>query len=228
MHFGIVSLKVSRKRHTAAANCCGKDSCSSFVEIPSSSTKQQTSCHRKRMTNSMLVVAVIMLFMLVVPTAFAGDDNGPHMVPIESRNQPLTDGEPETPSAIGNNPDASSTALGFYMSPGILLGTTDYDLQHNSRMARQVAVGADGRVYFVWTYAVAPYNANARAIHYTSYKNGILDAVFDVSGTLEKTTGRFCTVDVFQNRDLWSTITVEVRPPLPLSQPLRAAQISLP
>jgi hypothetical protein len=203
MHFSIASLTVSRKTHSAAANRCSKDCCCSFVEIPSSSTKQQTTCRRKRMTNSTLVVAVMMmLLMLATVTAFAGNDSGPHMVPIESRNQPLTDGGSETPCAIGGKSDASSTALGFYMSPGILLETTSYDVQHNMRMARQVAVGADGRVHFVWTHKLVCDAASTRAVHYTSYKNGILDGVFDVSGALAQTPGRFCTVDVFADKAL--------------------------
>jgi len=202
MHFNIVSFTVSKKTHSVAASRCSKDFCSSFVEIPSSSIKQQTSCYRKRMTNPALVAAVITLLMLVAPTTFAGNDSRPHMVPIESRNQPMLESGPETPSAIGNKSDASSTALGFYLSPGILLETSDYDLQHNSRMARQVTVGADGRVHFVWTHKLVGGAASTRAVHYRSYKNGILDAVSNVSGDLAKTPGSFCTVDVFANRGL--------------------------
>jgi hypothetical protein len=68
MHFSIVSLTVSRKTHSAADSRCSKDSCFSFMEIPSSSIKKQTSRHRKSMINSLLVVAVMMLFILLTPT----------------------------------------------------------------------------------------------------------------------------------------------------------------
>ncbi|MCX6832286.1 MAG: PKD domain-containing protein, partial [candidate division Zixibacteria bacterium] len=130
-------------------------------------------------------------------------NNQAHMVPIESRQFPLTDGGPETPSAIGNKSDASYTALGYYMSPGVLLGTTSYDTQANMRQQRQVAVGADGRVHFVWTSAPLPLDVSLRSVYYTTFKNGILGKAVNVSSLEpEKIPGRFCTVDVFQNRGL--------------------------
>jgi hypothetical protein len=159
---------------------------------------------------------LLILFLCVIASATAvfganaarvGNNvgnNQAHMVSLDSRQQPLTDGgyKPSS-SAIGNKSNASQTALGFYMSPGIMLGTTTCDLQHYSRMARQIAVGADGRVHFVWTFSYAPYNQYNRSVHYTSYKDGILNwPPQDVSGNLDKMPGRFCTVDVFQNRGL--------------------------
>ena len=37
-------------------------------------------------------------------------------------------------------------------SPGMVIGTTTYDMQHNSTMGRQIAHGNDDFLYFVWTY----------------------------------------------------------------------------
>jgi hypothetical protein len=135
---------------------------------------------------------------------FAGDHQA-HMVSIESRQFPLTEGGSESSaSAIGDRSYTSSTALGYVMSPGILLGSTSYDLQHNMRMARQISVGADNRVHLVWTSTGLPYYAEDRAVIYTSYNpsTAILDEPMNVSNDMNKTPGRYCTVDNFANRAL--------------------------
>jgi hypothetical protein len=125
-------------------------------------------------------------------------NNRAHMVPIGSRNQSLSESGPETSSVISGKSNTSQTALGFYQSPGIEVGTTSCDLQHYMRMARQVEVGADGRVHFVWTATPLPYDQAARNVQYDWYLNGILGEAFNLSASTEpaKTPGRFCTVDV--------------------------------
>jgi hypothetical protein len=135
----------------------------------------------------------------------SGSSIKPHMVPIESRNQPLLETGPAKSSAIGGKSNTSQTALGYLMtgiSPGIQLGTTSNDLQHNSRMARQVAVGADGRVHFVWTAAPLPFDAAERNVRYIWFEDGLLGEALNLSATLEppRARGRYCMVDVFQNR----------------------------
>jgi hypothetical protein len=160
---------------------------------------------RKLTVLTLVLLYVISLAAVSVFAANAGSvgDHQTRMVPIESRQFPLTEGGVGTSnSALSGKSSSSSTALGYFMSPGILVGSTSYDLQHNMRMDRQVAVGADGRVHFVWTAAPLPFDANLRAINYTSYNpsSAILDEAVNVSNDLSKTPGRFCTVDVFADR----------------------------
>jgi hypothetical protein len=162
---------------------------------------------------------LLILFLCVIASAnytFAANathvgTSHAHMVPIESRNQPLLETGSERSGAIGSKSGTSHTTLGYLdddppgISPGIRLGNTDYDFQHYSRMARQVAVGADGRVHFVWTDASAPFDPNSRAIYYQSYLNGVLAGqAFNLSENVspEKTPGRYCAVDVSSNRAL--------------------------
>jgi hypothetical protein len=159
---------------------------------------------------TILTLALLYVVSLAAVSAFAASaaragskvvSNKAHMVDPQ---MPKFDWVAETPTSVdAGKSNESHTALGFFMSPGVLLGTTGYDAFANSRIQRQVVQGADGRVHFVWTFATAA-SQGARSVHYNSYNptNGILDEPFDVSGTLDKTPGRFCTVDVFQNRAL--------------------------
>jgi hypothetical protein len=141
--------------------------------------------------------------------ARSGSNNQAHMVSIESRNQPLTDNGTSTPSTIGSGKsDANQMALGYRMqgiSPGIELGTTSCDLQHNMRMARQIVVGASGRVHMMWTNGgPIPFDAANRRVYYQTYLDGTisLPEAANVSGDLEKVPGRFGTIDVWANRAL--------------------------
>ncbi len=159
---------------------------------------------------TVLTLALLYVISLAAVSAFAANaarvsDTKAHMVPIESRNQSLVDNGLESSSASVSKGGENQLALGYLMtgiSPGIELGITTYDLQHNMRMARQAAAGADGRIHFVWTRAPYPFDAGARRVFYRTYKDGLLDESFNVSESFEpaKTPGRFCTVDVFQNR----------------------------
>ncbi|MCX6832345.1 MAG: hypothetical protein NT028_09475, partial [candidate division Zixibacteria bacterium] len=130
-------------------------------------------------------------------------NNQAHMVSLDSRQQPLTDwGLESSASDIAGKPGSSETAMGYFMSPGIIqIGVTSYDLQHNMRQARQIAVGSDGRVHMVWTHKLVLGSLNTRAVHYRSFKNigpgGALTAEKSISDLLSKVPGRFCTVDAF-------------------------------
>jgi len=125
------------------------------------------------------------------------------MVPVESWIQPLVETGPSAPGAIGGKSNASHMALGYFMGPGLILETTAFDAQHNSRMGRQVAQGTDGRVHFIWTYAPDPYDADARAVHYTSYLGGVFAGTpFDITAAVGQSPGRYCSMDLFQNRAL--------------------------
>jgi hypothetical protein len=161
--------------------------------------------------NRRFMLLILFLCTIVLATvvfgatvARSGSNNQAHMVPIASRNQPLSETGPEAASDISGRLSANQTALGFYQSPGIQLGSTSNDLQHNSRMARQVAVGANGRVHFVWTNAPLPFDAAQRSIFYTWFEDGELGEALNLSAILEpaKTRGGYSTVDVFQNRAL--------------------------
>ncbi|TFH64543.1 MAG: hypothetical protein E4G91_05475 [Candidatus Zixiibacteriota bacterium] len=160
---------------------------------------------------TVLILALLYVVSLAAVSVFAANatrvgNNQAHMVPIESRQQPLIDGGTEaSASAIGSKPSPIPTAMGYFMSPGIQLGLTAYDLFHNMRMARQVEQGADGRVHFVWTFAAFPFDAGTRRVYYTTYTDAVgLDnetySVSDAEPT--QTPERFCTVDVFNNRAL--------------------------
>ena len=161
---------------------------------------------------TILTLALLYVFSLAAVSAFAangarGDNNHARMWPSERMNQPLLETKPGTSSDNGSKADVSHMALGYLMtgiSPGILLGSTSYDLQHNMRMARQVEVGADNRVHFIWTAAPFPFDANSRAVQYSSYRNGVLDESYSLSGFLDKSPGRFCSIDVYASRALVS------------------------
>jgi len=161
---------------------------------------------------TVLILVLLYVFSMAAVSAFAAnaarDDNSQSVrYPIASRNFPLIDTRPGDSNVPSSKPADDHMALGYLMtgiSPGIELGLTSYDLQHNMRMDRQVAAGADGRVHFVWTAAGLPFDAGTRHIQYNWYQASILGESFSLSQALspEKMPGRFCTVDVFSNRAL--------------------------
>ncbi len=156
---------------------------------------------------TVLTLALLYVVALTSVAAFAanaprinGVESQPHMVPIENSNVPMLETGPEIGTT--SKPSAASMqALGYYMSPGLILETTDYDLQHNSRMARQVEVGTDGRVHFIWTYKAVAADLGLRAAHYRTWvtNGGGFGSILSLSDDLGKTPGRFCTVDVYNN-----------------------------
>jgi hypothetical protein len=160
--------------------------------------------------NRRFMLLILFLYAIASATAVFGAkaarssrNNQANMVPIESRQQPLSETGPETSSVTSCKPSPSHVPLGYLMSPGYELGRTTCDLQHNSRMARQIEQGANGRVHFVWTYAPLPYAAASRSVWYTSYNpaTGVFaPEAFSVSDQVSKMPGRFCAIDVFANR----------------------------
>ena len=150
-----------------------------------------------------MLLAIVLCTFLAITVVFGANaarfagDNQPHMVSIDSRQQSALETGSES-ATIAQPWSESSAALGFFMAQGLLLETTDYDLQHNSRMARQIEVGADGRVHFVWTYRPLGGPNNQRAVHYRSWTaGGGFEQVIDVSGDVSRTPGGFAALDVF-------------------------------
>lgn len=74
--------------------------------------------------------------------------------------------------AAGALADSNSAQqwLGFNSSPGFQIGSTYFDAQHNSRMARQIVVG-NGWVHNAWTFLPAASTAN-RKIQYYAWQIG--------------------------------------------------------
>ena len=161
---------------------------------------------------TILTLALLYVVSLAAVSVFAANaarvgnnvgTNQARVVHAEPWIQPLVETGPSAPGAIGDKSNASHMALGYFLSPGILLETTAFDMQHNSRMGRQVAVGADKRVHLAWTYAPHPYDAEARAVHYSSYLNGVFAATpYDLTGALGQVPGRYLAIDVYSNRAL--------------------------
>ena len=152
---------------------------------------------------TVLTLALSYVLILAAVSAFGANaarfdgDNQPHMVSIDSRQQPALETGSES-ATVGKPWSSSSSALGFNMSPGLLLETTDYDLQSNARQQRAIQVGSDGRVHFDWTYRPLGGPNGDRACHYTSWTSGGgFTPITNVSGDVAKTPGRFVALGVF-------------------------------
>ena len=155
----------------------------------------------KRLTLMTISVYVIFLFSVSVFAAKATKTSGtgidPRDIVSESAKHPLTDVQLEQlnrnmPKSTGS----AQSSLGFLASPGIMIGNTAYDIQHNSRMGRQIVQGPNGRVHMIWTHKlVTP--ATQREIRYGSYASGVLS---DLPGGLTISDGReghMCSLDQY-------------------------------
>jgi len=105
---------------------------------------------------------------------------------------------------IPNRPAAkmytSRTSMGVLASPGIQIGTTAYDIQHNSSMGRQITMGSDGRVHFNWTFTelTNPTTQGLRSIRYQSWINGVFSEPAGGSDMQDPSIreGHMCNIDV--------------------------------
>ncbi len=172
MFCDIVSFTVSKKTRSAAASYCSKDSCSSFPEIPSSWTRQQTWT---------AVVAVITLLTLIAPTVFGANAKtaGHSSSSVSEASAPAimtpSDNDGSVAAAtFGKRTTTQPTALGYYMlGPGeVLVGNTDYDYQSNNRQQRQVVMGGDNRIHTVFTFRDSSDVTHVRSVAYNGYLAG--------------------------------------------------------
>jgi hypothetical protein len=177
VHFNIASFTVSRKTRATAASRCRKDSCSYFLEIPLNLTIHQAWRHRKRMANSMLFGAVMILLMLAAPSALAANAKtaGQSKLLVSEASAPAvltpSDNDNGDTATFGKRTATRPTALGYYMTGEVQLGSTEYDWQSNSqRQQRQIAIGSDGRVHNVFMYR--PYGGGNRSVQYNEYLAG--------------------------------------------------------
>ncbi|MGB5105426.1 MAG: dockerin type I repeat-containing protein [Candidatus Zixiibacteriota bacterium] len=161
---------------------------------------------------ALLVVSFVYVISLLSVSVFAAKAKessasgiDPRDIVAESSKNPLTDIQLEQLNRSGSKPgaDMGQTSLGFMASPGIMIGNTGYDIQHNSRMGRQIVQGPSGRVHFVWTHKLAGVGSTIREIRYGSYVPGT--GFFDLPGGLTISDGReghMCSIDQFGNRAL--------------------------
>lgn len=117
---------------------------------------------------SMLGVAA---FATNVSKSGSGQDG---MVSISSRPVYPYDESGNIPNRPAAKMYVNRTSMGVQTAPGIQIGNTAYDIQHNSSMGRQIVVGADGRVHFMWTHTSLdnPTTQSLRSIRYQSWKAG--------------------------------------------------------
>jgi hypothetical protein len=96
---------------------------------------------------------------------------------------------------------SAQSSLGFLVAPGIQIGSSAYDIQHNSRMGRQVARGADGRVHHVWTHKLSGATELVRDIRYLSWTIGGGFAQ-PIGGEIisDLREGHMCNIDVRTNQ----------------------------
>jgi hypothetical protein len=163
----------------------------------------------KRLT--MVAVSLIYVLSLFAVPAFAAratvssaDGTPKHLVP-ESSRAALTDVQLEQANRLGGKlgTASSQTSLGFMASPGLMIGSTGYDIQHNSRMGRQIVQGPNGRVHFVWTHKLAGAASTLRQIRYQTYVPG--SGFSELPGGLEISDareGHMCAIDHFNNSAL--------------------------
>ncbi|MBK7090329.1 MAG: dockerin type I repeat-containing protein [bacterium] len=160
---------------------------------------------------TMLALSIAYVILLFSVSAFAAKATSaieagidPRDVVAESSKHPLTDVQLEQLNRNVSKPSGSSqAALGFLASPGINIGNTGYDIQHNSRMGRQIVQGPNGRVHMIWTHKLAGVAATEREIRYGSYVPNT--GLFDLPGGLVISDGReghMCSLDHFNSSAL--------------------------
>ena len=166
----------------------------------------------KRLT--LLFVSMVYVVSLLSVSVFAAKAKNnaagaidPRDIVAESSKHPLTDIQLEQLNAnrSGSKPavDMGQSSLGFMASPGIMIGNTGYDIQHNSRMGRQIVQGPNGRVHFLWTHKLAGAGSTQREIRYGSYVPG--SGFFDLPGGLTVSDGReghMCSIDHYNSAAL--------------------------
>ncbi len=160
---------------------------------------------------TLMVVSLAYVIFLSSVSAFAAKASvaieagiDPRDIVSESSKSALTDIQLEQLNR--NLPKSSGTAqsaLGFLASPGIMVGNTGYDIQHNSRMGRQIVQGPNGRVHMIWTHKLSGAAATERDIRYGSYVPNV--GLFDLPGGLVISDGReghMCSIDHYNNAAL--------------------------
>lgn len=158
----------------------------------------------KRLTVCTLLLLYV--FSLLAVSAFAAkaskvpDADQATWVPAETREGYLFDTHVDA-SALSKPSGFSSSSLGYLASPGFQIGETSYDLQQNSDIGRQIAVGTDGRIHFIWTWKAPA--AGERQIRYGSYVPGV--GFSDLPGGLAISDGReghMCGLSNYNSRAL--------------------------
>jgi len=157
---------------------------------------------------TLILVSLFYVACLLSVSAFAAKSSNsatgidPRDIVAESSKRPLTDVQLQQLNRPVKTAGSNSTALGFMASPGILIGNSAYDIQHNSAMGHQIVQGGDGRVHFVWTHTLV---ANTlREVRYGSYRPSI-STFFDLPGGLvvsDAREGHMCNVDQISNAAL--------------------------
>ncbi len=158
---------------------------------------------------TLILVSLFYVVCLLSVSAFAAKSStagtsgiDPRDIVPESSKRPLTDVQLQQLNRPIKSTGSSSNALGFQASPGIVIGNTAYDIQHNSAMGHQIVQGADGRVHFVWSHKLV---ANTlREVRYGSYRPSI-STFFDLPGGLvvsDAREGHMCNVDIISNKAL--------------------------
>jgi hypothetical protein len=82
-------------------------------------------------------------------------------------------------------------------SPGMVIGTTTYDLQHNSTMGRQIAHGNDDFLYFVWTYKDNDILGGPRDVYQARYN--LFGCAYGSGAPINLSRAGFCGVDIYQS-----------------------------
>jgi hypothetical protein len=133
---------------------------------------------------ALYVVSVAGVSVFAAKAKYAGDGSiDPRgMGPIGARKALLDTeleqaGKPSSDIVPMAVPAGQESSFGFRQVspfPQLVLGTSAYDIQHNSRMGRQIARGSDGRIHLLYTYrATTPASgAGIRATYYNSYLPG--------------------------------------------------------
>ncbi len=160
---------------------------------------------------TLLAVSLVYVIFLLSVSAFAAKASkaieagiDPRDIVSESSRQALTDVQLEQLNRNVSKPAGTAqSALGFLASPGIMVGNTGYDIQHNSRMARQIVQGPNGRVHMIWTHKLAGAANTEREIRYGSYVPNV--GLFDLPGGATISDGRqghMCSIDQYNNSAL--------------------------
>ncbi len=152
---------------------------------------------------TLVLVSLVYVISLLSVAAFAAETKqstpGAKKAKVAYTDIQLEQMRAENPQA--KKPATSAhTSLGFLSSPGIQIGTTSYDIQHNSAMGRQIAVGTDSRVHAVWTGKDVA--VSTRTTRYTSINPPYgIGNVSDPGGAevSDAREGHMCNVDVIVN-----------------------------
>ncbi len=157
------------------------------------------------MARKILAFFLMCLFLTTFPALAAG--SAATRALSEEPTASLTHADQVRAFRVNNQTSNQSLStekeIGYAYSPsfvGSQVGLTYHDLQHYGSMGRQVAIGANGRVHFDWTYLGSVPGTAGVGYNSMTYSSGWMMSFGSAGTEITPGGGSFCQMGTFDNR----------------------------